>query len=182
MSYLDEVNREIRNLLRREGGFVDRPEDRGGPTKFGITIGTLSRFLGRTASRSDVEGLTEEAAAEIYRAMAYDPAFPPIGSPAVFGLFLDCWVLHGASGSAKILQRALATKPDGFIGPVTRAALAAAEPGRLYRRLLAERFRFLGRLISGDHADADRDGITDTAENASGWLNRFAEFVENCPA
>jgi lysozyme family protein len=61
----------IHDVIRREGGFVDHPADRGGPTKFGITQKTLSRALGRQATTEDVRRLTREIAAEIYRRTYY---------------------------------------------------------------------------------------------------------------
>ena len=52
------VEQMIDDVIRREGGFVDHPHDRGGPTNFGITQATLSRHLGRPASVADVRRLS----------------------------------------------------------------------------------------------------------------------------
>lgn len=54
-------------VLEHEGGYVDNPRDPGGPTKYGVTIATLSHELGRGASLEDVRNLTPEQAGEIYR-------------------------------------------------------------------------------------------------------------------
>ena len=66
------VEQMIDDVIRREGGYVDHPRDRGGPTKFGITQSTLSRHLGRPASADDVRGLTPDVAADIYRRYYYE--------------------------------------------------------------------------------------------------------------
>ena len=47
----------IDDILRREGGYVNHPADKGGPTNFGITQDTLSRYIGRQALISDVKNL-----------------------------------------------------------------------------------------------------------------------------
>ena len=61
------VDRMIDDLIRRAGGFVDHPLDRGGPTDFGITRATLSRHLGRPASADDLRRLDRGVARKIYR-------------------------------------------------------------------------------------------------------------------
>jgi len=59
----------IDDIIRREGGFVNHPADRGGPTKYGITAKTLGnwRQLGWLATSDEVATLTESEAREIYR-------------------------------------------------------------------------------------------------------------------
>jgi lysozyme family protein len=65
MQYVIEIAREI---VAREGGFVDDPDDPGGPTNHGVTLATLQR-LGRDINRdrkidvADVQALGREAAA-----------------------------------------------------------------------------------------------------------------------
>lgn len=56
----------IGRLIKREGGFVNDPNDRGGATNMGITQDTLSKHLGRKATVEEVRGLKEETAREIY--------------------------------------------------------------------------------------------------------------------
>jgi lysozyme family protein len=54
-------------VLRHEGGYVDHPRDPGGATNLGVTIGTLSGWLGRPATKAEVRALTVEAVTPIYR-------------------------------------------------------------------------------------------------------------------
>lgn len=55
--------------LRWEGGarFTNNPRDPGGPTKYGVTIATLSHELGRQATVADVINMTYDTAATIAR-------------------------------------------------------------------------------------------------------------------
>jgi lysozyme family protein len=54
--------------LKYEGGYVDHPADPGGATNHGITLGTLSKWRGRTVSKAEMRALTKDEAAQIYRA------------------------------------------------------------------------------------------------------------------
>jgi lysozyme family protein len=59
----DKIDAMFDDVLRREGGFVDHPADRGGPTKYGITQRTLGHYLGRAVDRAEVEALGRPLAA-----------------------------------------------------------------------------------------------------------------------
>ena len=56
----------IDGIIKREGGYVNNPADRGGPTKFGITLKTLKAWRGSPVTAWGVEGLGEDEAREIY--------------------------------------------------------------------------------------------------------------------
>lgn len=179
-----DIQRAISGVLLREGGFIDRKDDRGGATNRGITARTLGawRNLGRPATAAEVRSMTEAEARAIYQ-MEYvqRPGLHAIPDQAVFELVLDAAVNHSPERAIKMLQVALGVPQDGILGPVTRSKLSGIRPGRVYRDVCAERIRVYGRLISGSHTDADADGMPDAAENAAGWLSRVAEFVERCP-
>ena len=66
------VEQMIDDVIRREGGYVHHPRDRGGPTNFGITQTTLARHLGRPASADDVRRLSRKIATDIYRRDYYE--------------------------------------------------------------------------------------------------------------
>ena len=55
----------IDDILVREGGFVNHPADRGGPTHYGITQATLSRWRQQPVTVQDVQALTLEEAAQL---------------------------------------------------------------------------------------------------------------------
>jgi len=160
----------IRDIIRREGGFVDDPDDRGGATNHGITQATLSEHLGRPATRADVENLSEMTAAMIYEERYIkDPHFDRIENEPLRGLVVDCGVNHGPSRAAKWLQQAAKATADGKVGPATLAAVNGGDAGALYLAVLSRRIRFYGQIISNNHSQA---------KFAAGWLNRAAEFLE----
>lgn len=163
----------ISEIIRREGGYVNHPADKGGPTKYGITQATLSGWRGRAATAAEVEALTEMEARTIYTDLfVVKPRFGEIGDPRIRELVVDCGVNHGPGNAAKMLQRAAGVPDDGAVGPKTLAAVNAADAWALYLRLLAERIRFYGRIIKRDQTQA---------VFAEGWLNRAAEFLEVKP-
>lgn len=163
------ADRVIDDILRREGGYVDHPADRGGPTKYGITQATLAAWRGRAVTAVDVQALTQDEAREIY-AEEYirKPGFDRVNGERLSAFLVDSAVNHGPATAAKFLQRALGVSADGVIGPATRSALYNSDPVRIFHRALAERAKFYGRLITDDPSQAPF---------AAGWMNRLAEFI-----
>jgi lysozyme family protein len=163
----------------REKGFVDRKDDKGGPTNWGVTQKTLSRARGHAVTVQNVKDLTREEAIQIYYELYMLPlGFSMVQHAPLYDLVMDCAIHHGLTGASRLVQRALDVTVDGVVGPKTRAAIIAMDPKRLYALVLGQRVRLFGRLISNDWSDDDHDGKPDAAENAEGWLNRTAEFVE----
>jgi lysozyme family protein len=125
----------IDGLLEREGGFVNHPADRGGPTCFGITEAVARAHGYRGAMRS----LPRAEAAAIYKRLYWHrPRFDAVAerTPLLAAELFDTGANMGPAVAATFLQRALTALnrtgkdypdlvPDGRIGEATLAALDA---------------------------------------------------------
>jgi lysozyme family protein len=130
-----EVDRMIDELIEREGGFVNHPADKGGPTCFGITeaVARANGYVG------PMRLLPREEAADIYKRLYWlRPRFDEIStrSQRLAAELFDSGVNMGPAVAATFLQRALTAlnrggedypdlTPDGRIGPMTLFALDA---------------------------------------------------------
>jgi lysozyme family protein len=128
-----DVDRLIDELIDREGGYVNHPADRGGPTRFGITE-AVARAHGYGGVMTS---LPREEAAAIYRRLYWlRPKFDAVAerSPKLAAELFDTGANMGPAVAATFLQRALTALnrngqdypdlvPDGRIGPATLAAL-----------------------------------------------------------
>jgi lysozyme family protein len=120
-------------LIDREGGYVNHPADRGGPTKYGITE-AVARAHGYARAMAQ---LPRDEAAAIYRRLYWlRPRFDQVArrAPALAAELFDTGANMGPAVAATFLQRALTALnrngkdypdlvPDGRIGPATLAAL-----------------------------------------------------------
>jgi lysozyme family protein len=178
----------IADLLRREGGYVDRAADRGGPTNMGITIPTLAKWRGAVVTKTDIINLTRAEAGDIYRVQYVSPwAF--IWRSSLRELLIDWGVTSHQRNPIKALQSfvnesGIYLKVDGVLGSQTREAWKALEatlPDRtdLACRVIAkERVKFYVRLALDDEADAFMAAHPTTQlHNLPGWVNRGLEFL-----
>jgi lysozyme family protein len=176
---MPSVDEMIDDILRREGGYVDHPADRGGPTNFGITIDTLSRYQGRQALKSEVQSLSEDVARDIYeRNYFYGPRIdrlPEQIQPFVF----DCAVNHGARRAVKFVQdvvNAAGRQPpldvDGALGPNTLKGIAWAQEqmGEFFLKALLEERRNFYKVIVAARPSQE--------VFLKGWMNRVNEFEQ----
>ena len=133
-------------VLQFEGGYVNHPDDPGGPTNLGITQSTLSSFIGRQATIEEVKALTPAKVAPIYRLRYWDRVqgddLPAGVDLAVF----DFGVHSGPTRSVMSLQRVLGVADDGKLGPVTLTAANAASPLKTVNALCDARLDFLMQL------------------------------------
>jgi lysozyme family protein len=166
------------DVLAREGGFSNRADDPGGATSYGITRQRLSEWRGREVTVDEVQSLTVEEARAIYRhCYIQAPGLGGVLDDELRALLVDCAVLHGPRNAVRFLQRAIGATDDGVFGDLTKAALWRLDRKRLLWRVFAERVMFLGRIITDNLTDADRDGIPDNTEFAKGWLARVGAMM-----
>ena len=169
------VERMIDDILRREGGFVNHPNDRGGPTNFGITQRVLASWRQREVSVSEVRDMLLAEAKDIYRTEYCTrpkiDRLPALVQPVVFDMSLN----HGPGTAIKLLQQVLnetgqACDIDGGIGAETLAcaqAAAAAVGGALVEKLVDRRVAFFNAIVAGDASQQ---------VFLRGWLRRANEF------
>lgn len=184
MKSVTEIAREI---VAREGGYVNDPDDPGGATKYGVTLGTMQRLgLDLTGdgkvTEADVRRLTREKAEEIFVEHYFRrpriSALPEAIQSSVF----DMYVNAGAN-AVRILQRLLIEmgrdiQADGAIGPATvKAARAAAEaaPGHLADAYGIARRNYYYAL--GDARPASRKYARRRDGGKGGWILRAEEFI-----
>jgi lysozyme family protein len=134
------IRQIISNIIAVEGStYTNDPKDSGGPTKYGITLATLSAHRGKKCTAADVEALTEDEARVIYHEkFVVKPGFSNLLflSARIGEELVDTGVNAGPARAATMLQRCLnalnrqgkdyADIPvDGECGPATVAALKA---------------------------------------------------------
>lgn len=132
----------IERVLSHEGGYVNDPRDPGGETRWGISK--------RSYPHVDIKRLTRDDAITIYerdfwRRVQGDRL------PRQFAFqALDAAVNHGIENAVRWMQRAAGVADDGYIGPMTLAAVARTDPADLVLKFNAERLEFYARLSTFD--------------------------------
>jgi lysozyme family protein len=184
MRTVDEIAGEI---VDREGGYVNDPDDPGGATKFGVTIGTMRRLgLDLTGdgkvTEADVRRLTRDRARAIFvehyfrRPRLHE--LPEVIQPSIFDMYVN------AGGNAvKILQRLLAemghdVDADGTVGPRTIRAAEAAHAEA--PQLMADAYGIARRnyyYALGDARPASRKFARRKDGGKGGWITRAEEFI-----
>jgi len=182
-----DVQSRAEEIVAREGGFVNDPDDPGGATNFGVTIGTMRRLgLDLTGdgqvSEADVRALSREQAVAIFLEHYYRrpgiAALPEVLQPSVFDMYVN------AGGNAvRILQRLLGEMGhdlavDGVLGPQTiRAAQAAfaAAPDHLADAYGIARRSYYYALA--DRRPASRKYARRRDGGKGGWILRAEEFI-----
>ncbi len=132
---MQTVRQIARGIVAREGGYVDDPDDPGGPTKFGVTISTLRRLgLDLTGdgeiSHADVRALSRNQAVEIFLRYYFEEPRLGLLLEMLHATVFDMYVNAGAH-AVRILQRLLvqmgfAVTVDGVVGPQTAEACREA--------------------------------------------------------
>jgi lysozyme family protein len=163
------------DLLDIEGGYVDNKSDKGGPTKYGITLKTLAEYRGQDVEPGDIRLLSKSEAADIYEANYFiGPGInnlPDLLQPVVFDMAVDM----GPIAAIKLLQRVIhklgsPVVVDGHLGPRTyQSAVIACNVYEtdVLRSICLARKEFYKNIVEKDASQSIF---------LAGWINRANLF------
>ena len=184
---MQSVTEIAADIVRREGGYVNDPDDPGGATNHGVTIHTMRR-LGLDLTKDgiidadDVRVLAQDQAIDIFVRHYFDDPkialLPQVLQPSVF----DMYVNAGAH-AVRILQRLfnamrIDVKVDGVIGPLTIAAAEqayTAAPDHLSDAYAIARRNYYYALA--DARPASRKYARRRDGGKGGWITRAEAFL-----
>lgn len=120
----------IARVLVHEGGatYTNHPADPGGPTKYGITIWDVRKWINPNATASDVKNLTKEKALDIYRKAYWNVvhgAELPVGVDYVVA---DYSINAGVGRGSRALRRSVGLGDVGGFTPDLLAAVKRQDP------------------------------------------------------
>ena len=155
-------------ILRWEGGFVNDPDDLGGATNKGITIGTFREYRKRKGLPSptvqELKDLSENDWYKIFKTMYWDRwRGDEIKSQSVANILID-WVWASGVHGIRRPQAILGVSVDGIVGAKTIAALNAAYPDRLFEAIKADRAKFIDEICKARPKNE---------KYRKGWMNRI---------
>lgn len=158
----------IDGILQHEGSaYTNVHGDRGGPTRYGITLKTLAAWRKVPVLPTDVQLLTEEEARAIYQhEYIIEPGFSHIADDALRVAVIDAGVNSGPGRATEWLQLALGVTPDGVLGVKTLGALDSADATEALRRFLLYRLKHLAGMMKDKSQH----------QFAAGWLVRVMSF------
>jgi len=184
---MQSVQDIAKDIVTREGGYVNDPDDPGGATKHGVTIHTMRRLgldlTGDGAVTESGRACADHGSGKGYLSQAYffGPRIDSLPAPLQASVF-DMYVNAGAN-AVKILQRLfnamrIDVAVDGVIGPQTvggaRQAIEAAPDHLVDAYGIARRNYYYGladaRAASRKYARR-RDG------GKGGWILRAETFI-----
>lgn len=168
MSDLFEMT--IKHILEEEGGYVKHPNDRGGPTKYGVTLKFYRGSVDPDATEQDIKGLSIEEAKKIYKDHFWiDTGYHDLPY-MIAKRMLSFGINMGPRQANKLLQRAINAAcggqelvDDGFLGPKTKEALWKCEPEMVRVALRSEAAGYYRGIVEGNKSQA---------VFLKGWLTR----------
>jgi lysozyme family protein len=156
----------IKVILGHEGGLSDHPNDHGGVTNFGLTIGFLNaladpqKYVGHALpwTREDILNMTVTLASQIYLDCVWDRNnYGKINDTLVATKVFDMAVNMGEVQGEKLAQRAcndLGYQPplmvDGNLGPKSFAAINSFDRDPMLKAICARQKAFYQAIVDRD--------------------------------
>ena len=160
-------------ILKWEGGFVNDPDDLGGATNMGVTIGAWKSCGYDKDGDGDIDVddlhlLTrEDVVNRVLKPYYWDRwKADSIQDQSVANILVD-WIWASGVHGIKIPQDLLGVIPDGIVGPKTLVAVNSRNPRELFDQIKIARFDFIEDICRKRPANN---------KFKRGWINRINDI------
>ena len=155
-------------ILQWEGGFVNDPDDLGGATNKGITIGAFTEYKKRKGQKAptvdDLKNISDDEWHDVFKSLYWDRwKADEIKSQSVANILVD-WVWASGSHGIKRPQRLLGMKEDGIVGKQTITAVNAMDAATLFKMIKDDRAKFIDEICKARPKNE---------KYRKGWMNRI---------
>ena len=158
-------------ILSKEGGYSNDKDDKGGPTKHGITLATW-RKVGYdkngdgVINKEDIKLLTEDDFHRVFKKNYWDACkADQIKDQSVANLLVDFAYNSGVARVSKFMQKIVGVTADGIIGSKTINAINNYPRGQrqLFATLKQRRINYLNGIVVANPIQK---------KFYNGWMNR----------
>lgn len=160
-------------ILKWEGGFVNDPDDLGGATNMGVTIGVWKSCGYDKDGDGDIDVddlhlLTrEDVVNRVLKPYYWDRwKADSIQDQSVANILVD-WIWASGVHGIKIPQDLLGVIPDDIVGPKTLVAVNSRNPRELFDQIKIARFDFIEDICRKRPANN---------KFKRGWMNRINDI------
>ena len=168
-----DVRKRAPFILKWEGGFVNDPDDLGGATNMGVTIGAWKSCGYDKDGDGDIDVddlhlLTrEDVVNRVLKPYYWDRwKADSIQDQSVANILVD-WIWASGVHGIKIPQDLLGVIPDGIVGPKTLVAVNSRNPRELFDQIKIARFDFIEDICRKRPANN---------KFKRGWMNRINDI------
>lgn len=160
----------LSDVLKNEGGYVNDPDDHGGATNYGITMKTLSDFLGHTVNEHDVQSISMDVVREIYKKNYWDRLkLDLVKNETLAALLFDQAVNRGTRTVAEQIQKIVGVTVDGMMGPLTIKSINAYNQKKLIINFIKVSQDSYIRIALSNHKQM---------KFLTSWINRTHKFMD----
>lgn len=162
----------VPKILKWEGGFVNHPNDKGGATNKGITIGTYKYYQIRkglsTPTVEDLKNISDKEWMDVLKISYWDKwKADNIDNQSIANLLVD-WVWGSGVYGIKYPQQVIGVTADGIVGNKTLSAINDyPNQEELFQKLWNRRKQHFDDIVKRDPSQK---------VFLKGWMNRLNDF------
>lgn len=166
-----KVEKLVPLILAWEGGFSNHPNDTGGATNKGVTIGTFTQYRKQkgmpSPSVTELKNISDDEWMDILKTLYWDRwKADKINNQSIANLLVDWYWMSGSYG-IKYPQEVLGVKADGLVGNITLSAINESDQKVLFDKLWERRKKHFDDIVKRNPSQQ---------VFLNGWMNRLKSY------